>query len=800
MAEHELNHTPWGAFARVKQTENLAVLGLLLLLLSAAVAGITIALVNQDWLTLWRTLLFGLLLGWLLAIFRKPIWVITLTALAVGVLYILLFPGGMIGKVVDTAFELGHLLPGFWNSFRGRDVDLAPLARLSQDLFASAWTIIARVQAWVAAFASGQPTFDPVAASLAWNALVWLVATWAGWVVEARRNALLAALPAILLSLETLAYGRRTSFVIYLMLGSLLLLLAVVQQGHRRQSWDEASIAYPSRKGRQITNAALLITIVLVLFSAFASSTSIHRIQEWITEHRRPSTQQDSQLAKSLGLAPGGTITPDAFTSVRSPGLPEDHLIGSGPELSQRVVMTVSVQNLAALPRGRQTLPLYWRAFTYDIYTGDGWRSSTTEQSLYKANQPLHTDRAPGHILIQQQVYPVEDLGGIVYAAGEPLTVNYGAEVARRSNADLFGVRLDRAVVYGVDSLVPLVAEHTLRAAGQKYPDWVRQRYLDLPAEVPDRVRALAIELTASERTPYDRARAIESYLRAFTYTLDVSRPPVGRDVVDYFLFDLRMGYCDYYASSMVVLARAAGIPARLVIGYANGTYNLNSKRFVVTEADAHSWVEIYFPDIGWVTFEPTASRPPLQREEVLTDTQPQEFTPSVTPQAVARLQVWRFLLVGFVLAGLMGIVWVVLQEIRLNHLLEQAVAVEVYWRIRRFGKSLDVALELSNTPYEFTAVLKDRLQKLALQNIEPVFMPRLIRDLRLISDGIVHAIYSPSPPKTARDSSVLHQWRSLRWKLWMIWILKQWGSLTSHLERRTGRDNAGIKQENLSI
>ena len=147
-------------------------------------------------------------------------------------------------------------------------------------------------------------------------------------------------------------------------------------------------------------------------------------------------------------------------------------------------------------------------------------------------------------------------------------------------------------------------------------PIGFRQRYLALPPGVPDRVRALAIELTAPERTPYDRARAIESYLRTFPYTLDVPRPPVGRDVVDYFLFDLKKGYCDYYASSMVVLARAAGIPARLVIGYANGTYNLNSKRFVVTEADAHSWVEVYFPGIGWVTFEPTSGRPPLNRAD----------------------------------------------------------------------------------------------------------------------------------------------------------------------------------------
>jgi transglutaminase-like putative cysteine protease len=81
-------------------------------------------------------------------------------------------------------------------------------------------------------------------------------------------------------------------------------------------------------------------------------------------------------------------------------------------------------------------------------------------------------------------------------------------------------------------------------------------------------VLALARDLTATEPTPFDRARAIEAYLRTYPYTLDLPSPKLDRDVVDYFLFDLRQGYCDYYATSMVVLARAAGLPARLAVGY----------------------------------------------------------------------------------------------------------------------------------------------------------------------------------------------------------------------------------------
>jgi len=644
-----------------------------------------------------------------------------------------------------------------------------------------------RVRAWLAALVYGQPTFDPVAAALVWNALVWLGAAWAGWVVEARRNALLAALPAVLLSIGTLAYGWRMSFVVYLMLGSLLLLLAVVQQGRRQQLWNAAQVAFPLEKGRQIVFTALLVTVALVLFSAFASSLSVQRIQNWIDRLREPSPQQDDSLANSLGITPAETVSPDVFTAVRSPGLPEDHLIGAGPELSQRVVMTVSVRNLASLSLGGGPLPLYWRAFTYDEYTGNGWRSGSTEQSTIGPGQSLQTEHFLHQVVVQQQVRPVENLGGVAYAAGEPITVNLQSEAAWRSSGDLFGIRVESSAPYDVESLIPNVDEDILRAAGQQYPDWVRQRYLALPAEVPDRVRALAIELTATEPTPYDRARAIQSYLRTFPYTLDVSRPPMNRDVVDYFLFDLKKGYCDYYASSMVVLARAAGIPARLVIGYATGVYNLNAKRFVVTEADAHSWVEVYFPEIGWVTFEPTASRPVLERAGT---TPPETTTPGLASTPTDALApgfqpLLRTLLsLGLLLAGLLGAAWTALKEFRLRRLPRPLAAAEVYRRICWYGRRLSVTPQPGETPFEYAASLSARLRKLAERGGRRALVEQLVLEIGAIMDGIVRTSYSPVPPG---DIPLLRQWRVLRWRLRWLWMLQSLNAFLVRFRKETG-------------
>jgi hypothetical protein len=755
---------------------------LLFVLLSAATAAVTGALQGPDWASLWRGLLLGLLIGWLLAIFRQParlvVWIVVVT----GLIYSLLFLGGLVREINSLAAEIVRLASHFVASPEQASLDLTSLGHLVQTLLASTGIIFVRVQAWLVALATGQPAFDPVAAALVWGLLVWMVGAWAGWVVEARRNALLAALPAILLGLGTLSYAGRVSFPLYLMLGATLLLLATVQHDQREQAWDAAGVAYPARKGRQIGHAAILVTTLLVMLSAVLPLISVRRVAAWASALGQPSVQSHGGLAKSLGIIPAGTATPDVFEAVRRPGLPRDLLIKSGPELSDRVVMTVAVKDLASLSQADQPLPLYWRGFTYDVYTGRGWRTSQTEQSVYPANQSLQSEQAPDHVLVQQTIRPVQRGAGFAYAAGEPVTVNLQSDVAWRSPGDLFGMRIDSDVSYAVRSLIPVADERTLRAAGQQYPAWVRQRFLALPPEVPARVKALAIELTASGPTPYDRALAIEEYLRSIPYTLDVARPPLDRDVVDYFLFDLRRGYCDYYASAMVVLARAAGIPARLAVGYASGIYNLNSKRFVVTEADAHSWVEVYFPDIGWVSFEPTAARPAMERSGHPVPEQPSLATSSSEEPVVGQTQsasrVWLLSLVGLACLSILGAAWSVFDELRLRHLSEQALGGEVYRRMRRYGAFLAVTSDGGETPYEFVASLRIRLQELTRGGAGRVLGPGLIREVESVADGIVRASYRPSLPGAVPDSNLLRQWKGLRWRLRLMWMLKSWRSL----------------------
>ena len=160
---------------------------------------------------------------------------------------------------------------------------------------------------------------------------------------------------------------------------------------------------------------------------------------------------------------------------------------------------------------------------------------------------------------------------------------------------------------YEVTSAISLAAPVQLRLAGSEYPAWVWERYTQLPPNLPQRVRDLAQAVTREETTPYGKAKAIEQYLQTtFPYNLRVDPPPFNADGVDHFLFTLKEGYSEYFGSTMSVMLRSVGVPARLAVGYTTGDQVEGRDIYSVTDSNNHAWVEVYFPGFGWIPFEPT--------------------------------------------------------------------------------------------------------------------------------------------------------------------------------------------------
>jgi len=724
----------------------------------------------------------GLLLGWGLARSPLPGWLGGVLGFVLGAEAIIVHTGRLGKPLTMLVAALAELA---WETLlwplNGQPKVASVTPRLTE-LEMSLSALLAHVRDWTLAVTRGESVFDPLATVLVWSLMLWMAALWAGWVVRRRYQPLPAIAPAGTLLMISLSYTWADPNLLGLLLGATLLLVVLTRHIAREQRWHAASIDFSPELRLDLTLVTVPMSLALVIAALLAPSISVRPIvnfaQRLLVEH----LSGGKQVADSMGLEPAarpGT----ALGQARAAGLPNQSLIGSGPELSEQVVMAIypeGLERMASMPANpAESAPrFYWRALTHDVYTGRGWRTGETKMVTYHAGDLADWSESllnsPVHRTLRQEVQTFGDLGGLLYRSGELVTADQDYRVAWRSPDDAFGAEID-ARVYQADSLLPIVSEAQLRAAGRDYPKWVRDRYLTLPLEVPERVLSLAPALTAGEPTAYDQARAIETYLRTFTYTLDLPAPPPNRDVADYFLFDLKQGYCDYYATTMVVLARAAGLPARFVSGYISGTYDPGRMRYVVTAADAHAWVEIYFPEYGWIEFEPTAGRPAIQRlAEIAPVEIPEPQTP-LTPRASRRFGpaqlLWLVPLAGLAFLALGSLAWWIGDSWRLRRIPPAEAIARLYQSLYRHGQRLAVPTEAGDTPYEFEAGLTERVTHLARHRRWGETSAGTCREVRWLTDLYVQGLYSPHKPDTADRSQALKRWQRLRRKLWLAWM-----------------------------
>lgn len=270
--------------------------------------------------------------------------------------------------------------------------------------------------------------------------------------------------------------------------------------------------------------------------------------------------------------------------------------------------------------RVRAPAPAFWRGQTFDTWDGRTWTLSDDDASVVGGNAPITTrptlgdDRPFGEEFIQ--TFYLEAVGPNVVFGAYRITDVYFPErfLFQLTDGTLrSGVELGSETVYTVVSHRPHVTETALRSADplvHGVPDDIADRYLQLP-DVPDNVVELARTVTASAPTTYDKVRALEAWMAAnTTYSLDIPPLPPGADAVEHYLFETQQGFCEQIGSSLVVMLRSQGIPARLVVGYVPGDRNPFTGLFEVKASDAHSWAEVWFPGIGWQGFDPTAAVP----------------------------------------------------------------------------------------------------------------------------------------------------------------------------------------------
>lgn len=272
----------------------------------------------------------------------------------------------------------------------------------------------------------------------------------------------------------------------------------------------------------------------------------------------------------------------------------------------------------------------YWKVETKDVYTGKGWttsrpREEKTPFSMLE-NVPITSfvnDNGVEKKESRSTINAVLNYPHIVYPLGikqieaAPF-YSYEMENITEKILSLNNGRLNSINQYSLIFDNPKFSVKALMAAESNLNDVgndeIINQYTQLPVDLPPSVKELAMKITAEKNSWYEKVKEIESYFKKGDYTYDqrdVAVPEPDEDYVEQFLFDTKKGYCDNFSTSMVVLVRSLGIPARWAKGYTEGEFkgldeSSKNRIFEVTNNNAHSWVEVYFPGNGWVPFEPT--------------------------------------------------------------------------------------------------------------------------------------------------------------------------------------------------
>jgi transglutaminase-like putative cysteine protease len=273
----------------------------------------------------------------------------------------------------------------------------------------------------------------------------------------------------------------------------------------------------------------------------------------------------------------------------------------------------------AVVMRVRATQAALWRGQAYDTFDGATWTESDVQPGTIPFSEPPVSVPAIEDVLapVQQVVqtfYVMNPQPNIVFGAYRVSEVYFpeGPLAVDTEGSIRAPVLLEPETIYSVVSHVPVTTPDLLRSAGRTPAADLVQRYTQLHPDLPSRVVRLAHRITDPHPTVFDKVVAVERWLRLHTeYLLEIPPDPLGVDAVDWFLFERRTGFCEHIASAMAVLLRAVGIPTRLVVGFGPGERNVLTGYFDVRQSDAHAWVEVYYPDVAWVSYDPTFGVPP---------------------------------------------------------------------------------------------------------------------------------------------------------------------------------------------
>jgi transglutaminase-like putative cysteine protease len=583
---------------------------------------------------------------------------------------------------------------------------------------------------WMQKALSGGTSRDGLVFVLQTAAVFWLLGYTAAWYTFRKPHVWRVVLPTglVLLSIVYYYYGPKP--LLYNMGLYIVLALLFIARTHliaQETIWRTASVRYEQNIRFNFMRAGLVAALVLLsvayVMPTFAANPQVGDV---LGDARGPWRDfQETWTRLFAALRAYGTTTSDPY---------QDSMALGGPRsVSNDLVMDIYVP--------RELPNLYWRAIALDTYEDGGWSTEKRDTSLHFPDDGYLTvpETAAREIITQTVVNYIPN-SSFLYAA--PEIIGSSRQMFVDSTMDDAGNELVSAVrsrfvlalgdQYEVVSWISNADEAGLRSASTTYPAWIQETYLQLPDSLTPETLALAAELTAPYDNVYDKATAVQNYMREhITYNDQIEAPPPDVEPIHYTLFESQEAYCTYYASAMAMMLRAEGIPTRIVNGYAQGDFDEETVSYRVRASNAHTWVEVFFPEYGWIQFEPTASIPVVVRRpsavaagtEGIPESPPIDLSalealrgegedgflrggdvlgenPGVQPPQIRwwdRIFVWQTAVAAAILILALILTWAANQ---FNKRIERDVG-RSYSRLETWARWLGLSFQPANTPYE---------------------------------------------------------------------------------------------------
>lgn len=477
-------------------------------------------------------------------------------------------------------------------------------------------------------FMADKPVKDPLFSITLLGILYWLVALVSGYQLTRNNNTLAAILPAGATMLIIHQADRGPADRLWIIALFLLTALTLLGRGKYLRDqigWTKRRVQLTPEAESDLNMSALVgaAALILLAWSLPLDLTGAPTLEKKWQDFTQPWRATRDRLER-------------AFDALEGKGAAEraESFRSSMPLGSRAAQGNATIFKVLAPPEATELPRLYWRARVYDHYENGRWSESTaTIGNFSPEDDELPVPDLAGRTEVEFTITSFTKNQAVISLPVQPIWISRPADVAAfplpDGTQDILFLQtfpfLEPGETFRVRAAMANPSIQELRAAGTDYPDWVTARYLQLPDNFSPRVRNFASQITFELTNPYDIAQTITTVLRAqITYEPNLTLPPAGTDLIEWFLFESKQGYCNYYASAEVLMLRSLGIPARMAMGFSTGEVTQTVQRPGETEATEreysiyrkhmHAWPEVYFPGIGWVEFEPTSNQSPLVR------------------------------------------------------------------------------------------------------------------------------------------------------------------------------------------